>query len=104
ELFGAARHAERGSWRRALRRVWRWITHDTHRVRILIDGATHTHRVMQVLIANSPYYAWALPLVPEASMTDGTLDVAVFPRMGRLALIGSLIAVIRMRRLPQRPV
>ena len=104
ELFGAARHAERGSWRRALRRVWRWMTHDTHRVRISIDGKSHNHRVMQVLVANSPYYAWALPLMPDASMVDGILDVAVFPRMGRLALIGSLIAVIRMRHLPHQPV
>jgi diacylglycerol kinase family enzyme len=37
-------------------------------------------------------------------MVDGILDVAVFPRMGRLALIGSLLSVMRERRLPQRPV
>ena len=104
ELFGAARHAERGSWRRAVRRVWRWLTHGTHRVRITIDEKTHAHRVMQVLVVNSPFYAWALPLLPDASMVDGVLDVAVFPRMGRLRLIGSLIAVMRSRRLPQRPV
>src|SRR6185503_15956887 len=53
---------------------------------------------------NSPFYAWALPLLPDASMVDGILDVAVFPRMGRLALIGSLVSVMRMHRLPQRPV
>jgi diacylglycerol kinase (ATP) len=104
ELFGAARHAERGSWRRAIRRVWRWLRHGTHSVRITIDDKTHAHRVMQVLVVNSPFYAWALPLLPDASMIDGSLDVAVFPRMGRLALIGSLISVLRMRRLPQRPV
>jgi YegS/Rv2252/BmrU family lipid kinase len=104
ELFGAARHAERGSWRRALRRVWRWLTHGTHRVRLSVDGKSHAHRVMQVLVVNSPYYAWALPLAPEASMEDGLLDVAVFPRMGRLALIRSLISVMTMRRLPQEPV
>src|SRR4051812_22393216 len=104
ELFGAARHAERGSWRRATRRVWRWVTHGTHPVRITVDGRTHAHRAMQVLVVNSPYYAWALPLLPDASMDDGFLDVAVFPRMGRFALIRSLVAVMRMHPLPQKPV
>lgn len=104
ELFSAARHAERGAWRRALRRVRRWITHGTHDVRITVDGRTHRHSAMQVLVLNSPYYAWALPLLPEASMSDGLLDVAVFPRLGRLALLRSLFAVVRMRPMPERPV
>lgn len=104
ELFGAARNAERGAWLRVLDRVWRYVTHGTHRVKITIEGETHAHRVMQVLVVNSPYYAWALPLLPDASMSDGILEVAVFPRMGRFALLRSLVSVMRDRRLPQRPV
>jgi YegS/Rv2252/BmrU family lipid kinase len=104
ELFGAARHVERGSWRRALRRVARWATRDTHRVTVSIDGETHSHRVMQVLVLNSPYYAWAIRLLPEASMEDGLLDVAVFPRMGRRRLIGTLFTLWRGAALPDRPV
>lgn len=104
ELFVAARDAERRSWLRLARRVVRWLTHGTHEVVIDVDGARHTHRVMQILVLNSPYYAWALPLLPDASMEDGMLDVAVFPRMGRLALIRSLVAVMRLRPLPVRPV
>lgn len=104
ELFVAARHAERGRWRRAMRRVYRWLTHRTHQVTITIDGVSHTHRAMQLLVLNSPYYAWAIPLLPDVSMEDGMLEVAVFPRMGRLALLRSLHAVLRMRPLPERPV
>jgi YegS/Rv2252/BmrU family lipid kinase len=104
ELVGAARHAERGRWRQALRRMWRYATHGTHRVTITVEGKTHTHRVMQILVLNSPYYGWALPLLPEASMEDGTLDVAVFPRMGRFALIRALVALARGDPLPQKPV
>lgn len=104
ELFGAARHAERGSWRRAARRVLRWVRHGTHRVIVTVDGEAHVHRVMQILVLNSPYYAWALPLLPDATMRDGLLDVAVFPRMGRIALIRSLVALWRLRPLPGRPV
>jgi diacylglycerol kinase family enzyme len=37
-------------------------------------------------------------------MEDGTLDVAVFPRMGRFALIRALVALARADPLPQKPV
>jgi len=104
ELFGAARNAERGRWRKAFGRMWRYATHGTHRVTITVDGAVHAHHVMQILVLNSRYYGWSLPLLPDASMDDGLLDVAVFPRMGRLALIGVIVALARGAALPQRPV
>jgi diacylglycerol kinase family enzyme len=104
ELFGAARHAERGSWRRAARRVYRWATHGTHRVIITVDGEAHVHRVMQVLVLNSAYYAWAFEILRGVSMEDGMLDVAVFPRMGRRALLRSLVAIWRAWPVPEHPV
>jgi diacylglycerol kinase (ATP) len=87
DAFGAARLAERGRWGPAFRRVMRWATANSHRVEITVDGKTERHRVLQILIVNSPYYGWALPIVPNANMTDGQLDVAIFPRKGRLDLL-----------------
>jgi YegS/Rv2252/BmrU family lipid kinase len=104
ELYGAARHAERGSWRRALRRVVRWATQQSFRMSIEVDGREDRQRALQVLVMNSPYYGWSLELLPRVTMTDGLLDVAVFPRMGRRALLASLFAVWRGGRLPSRPV
>ena len=104
EMFGAARHAERGNWRRALRRAARWITHHSYRVAITVDGREDRQRAMQVFVMNSPYYGWSLELLPQVSMTDGLLDVAVFPRIGRWALMASLFAVWRGGKLPVRPV
>ena len=104
ELAGAARHVERGRWRHAVARVWRYATQGTHRVHITISGNTHSHRVMQILILNSPYYGWGFPLLPDAAMDDGILDVAAFPRMGRLALLRAIVALMRGERLPQRPI
>jgi YegS/Rv2252/BmrU family lipid kinase len=104
EMFGAARHAERGSWRDALGRVRRWTTHGTHLVRVTVDGEAHRHRAIQVLVFNGPYYGWSIPLAPAARMDDGKLDVVVFPRLGRLALIRALVLLWRARRLPTRPV
>jgi YegS/Rv2252/BmrU family lipid kinase len=102
DMFGAARLAERGQWRPALRRIMRWATANTHRVEITVDGKTERHRVLQILIVNSPYYGWALPIVPNADMTDGELDVAIFPRKGRLQLLGWMAQIWRTGR-PGKP-
>ncbi len=104
EMFGATRHAERGDWRRALRRAWRWVTHPSNRIAIAVDGREGRHRALQVLVMNSPYYGWSLLLLPQVTMTDGLLDVVVFPRMGRWTLMRSFIAVWRGGTLPTRPV
>jgi len=104
EMFGAARHAESGNWRRALRRVVRWATHHSYRVAITIDGREDRQRALQVFVMNGPYYGWSLELLPRVSMTDGLLDVAVFPRIGRWALVASLFAVWRGGKLPVHPV
>src|SRR5205809_7045054 len=102
DMFGAARLAERGRWGAAFRRVMRWTTANPHRVDITVDGNTERHRVLQILIVNSPYYGWALPIVPKADMTDGLLDVAIFPRRGRLELIRWMAEIWRGGR-PGRP-
>jgi diacylglycerol kinase (ATP) len=102
DMFGAARLAERGRWGPAFRRIVRWATANSHRVEITVDGKAERHRVLQILIVNSPYYGWAMPIVPKAEMTDGELDVAIFPRKGRLELIGWLATIWHTGR-PGRP-
>src|SRR5437667_6119365 len=102
DAFGAARLAERGRWGPAFRRIVRWATAGSHRVEITVDGKTERHRVLQILIVNSPYYGWALPIVPNADMTDGLLDVAIFPRKGRLDLFRWMATIWHTGR-PGRP-
>jgi diacylglycerol kinase (ATP) len=102
DAFGAARLVERRRWGPAFRRIVRWATASAHRVEITVDGKAESHRALQILIVNSPYYAWAFPIVPNADMTDGVLDVAIFPRKGRLDLIRSLLRIWRSGR-PGRP-
>jgi YegS/Rv2252/BmrU family lipid kinase len=102
DIFGAARLAERGRWGPAFRRIVRWATANTHRVEITVDGKAESHRVLQILIVNSPFYGWALPIVPNADMTDGVLDVAIFPRKGRLELIRWMATIWHTGR-PGRP-
>lgn len=103
-VFGAARLAGRGKRAHALRRLWRAATQGTHRVSVVVDGAEHAHRVFQILIANSPYYLWSFPIAPDARMDDGRLEVAVYARMGRLALVRSLFGLWRNGEYPSAPI
>ncbi|TME33142.1 MAG: hypothetical protein E6I66_04045 [Chloroflexi bacterium] len=83
DAFGAARLAERGRWGPAFRRIVRWATAGSHRVEITVDGKTERHRVLQILIVNSPYYGWALPIVPNADMTDSMARIWHTGRPGK---------------------
>src|SRR5439155_19166425 len=83
-------------------RVVRWATRSPRLVELTIDGRTSRHDVLQVLIVNSPYYGWAFPLIPRADMTDGLLEVAIFPRTGRLHLL-RVMAEIWVRGRPRTP-
>ena len=102
DLFGAARLMEKQRFRLALRRLFRWATQSPRAVEVTIDGKTTQHEVLQVLIVNSPYYGWAFPLIPKASMYDGVLEVAVFPRTGRFHLL-RVLAEIWARGRPRTP-
>lgn len=103
EMFGAARLAEKGRFRHAAQRLWRAATQGSHRVSVVVDGREHQHRAVQILVANSPYYLWSIPIVPGATMDDGRLEVAVYARMGRLQLLRTLIGLWREGRYPIRP-
>jgi diacylglycerol kinase (ATP) len=94
EVFGAARAAEKGRWRRALRRASRWATQRTHTIRVEGERGEVSYRALQVLVLNSPFYTWSFPMV-GGDMHDGLLEIAIFPLMGRLALLGSLVRLWR---------
>lgn len=104
ELFGAARAVERGRWRRALTRVWRWARQGSHRLKVVTPEGERSVRTYQALIVNSPYYHWSFPVAPGGDMRDGLLEVVLFPRMGRLALIRSMLKLWREGRHEEPPV
>lgn len=93
DAFGAARLVERQRWGSALRRLWRWATAKPRPVEVAVDGKSTRQEALQILVVNSPYYAWALPLMPKADMTDGQLEIAIYGRMGRWDLIRSMVEI-----------
>jgi diacylglycerol kinase family enzyme len=105
DAFGAARSAERGDMPRALARVRSALRRESHWIGIALDGRRPVrYRALQILVTNGRYYAWSLPVVPDADIGDGVLDVAVFPRMGRLSLLRYLGTLALRRRPATRPV
>jgi len=104
ELFGAARAVEHGRWRRALTRVWRWARQGSHRLKVVTPEGERSVRAYQALVVNSPYYHWSFPVAPGGDMRDGLLEVVLFPRMGRRALIRAMFSLWREGRHEEPPI
>ena len=47
------------------------------RVKLYIDGELHTERAVMCEVANSFRMGYAMPMAPEAKLTDGVLDVVI---------------------------
>ena len=57
---------------------------------LVLDGTGHEVRAATVVVANSGCYGSGMRIAPDASVTDGHLDVVVIGAAGRLDLIRSL--------------
>ena len=57
---------------------------------LVLDGTPHEVRAATVVVANSGCYGSGMRIAPDASVTDGHLDVVVIGAAGRLDLIRSL--------------
>ena len=63
-------------------------------IRVEIDGHVVARRAVLVTVANVRAYGKFLPLTPDASPTDGLLDVFVIPRTSRLGFWTRLIKLL----------
>jgi diacylglycerol kinase family enzyme len=105
DVFGAGRSLERGELPGAMARLRQWFRQRSRWFSITVDGRGPVrHRALQALVTNGRYYAFSLPVVPDADISDGLLDVAVFRRMGRLDLLRFLLTVAWRRAPEVRPV
>ena len=56
-------------------------------VEVVVDGVAHCFGAATVVVANSAYYGAGMRIAPDASVTDGLLDVVVVASSSRRALI-----------------
>ncbi|GGO88934.1 hypothetical protein GCM10011584_17130 [Nocardioides phosphati] len=59
-------------------------------VEVVVDGIGHCFGAATVVAANSAYYGAGMRIAPDASVTDGLLDVVVVASSSRRALITAM--------------
>ena len=59
-------------------------------VEVVVDGVSHCFGAATVVVANSAYYGAGMRIAPDASVTDGLLDVVVVASSSRRALITAM--------------
>jgi len=99
--FEAGHAFQRGEHSGAVAAMGALIRRSGVRVRIEADGRVHSHRVLQAVVCNGPWYGWGFEVAPGARIDDGKLELVVFGG-GRLAVLRELIAARIDRDRPAR--
>lgn len=68
-------------------------TYRAGRYRVSVDGDVREYDAATVVVANSAYYGKGMRIAPDASLTDGVLDVVVIEAASRVALMRALPSV-----------
>jgi|SRR5215469_10931925 len=74
------------------------------RLRICTDGREIAQQSYLFSFANTPSFGGGLRITPHAKLDDGTLDCVLVKKMGRLKLIPSAIALLKVRHLELKEV
>jgi diacylglycerol kinase (ATP) len=98
-----------GSWPRGHLRYFlaglrTLATFRPYRINLVTDSEEFTGEAMWVAVANGPYYGGGIRIAPEASLSDGLLDVCVIERMSPAALLALYSALMRGEHLRSRAV
>ena len=78
DAFTAGRAIQRGDRGFAMAALGALVRRRGVRVRIDVDGRVRTHRILQAVVSNGPWYGWGFEVAPGARVDDGELDLVVF--------------------------
>ncbi len=101
DAFSAGRAVQRGDHGFAMAALGAFIRRRGVRVRIDVDGRVRTHRILQAVVSNGPWYGWGFEVAPGARVDDGKLDLVVFGD-NKLRVIREMIAAAIDRDRPAR--
>ena len=101
DAFTAGRAIQRGDHGFAMAALGAFIRRRGARVRIDVDGRVRTHRILQAVVSNGPWYGWGFEVAPGARVDDGKLDLVVFGD-SKLRVIREMIAAAIDRDRPAR--
>ncbi len=75
------------------------VCNRTYHLTTEADGILFSSEVTSVVIANGAWFGGGINIMPEAQMTDGSLDVGIIGRFSRFELLRTLPSVYRGRHL-----
>lgn len=101
DAFTAGRAIQRGDRGFAMAALGAFVRRRGVRVRIDVDGRVRTHRILQAVVSNGPWYGWGFEVAPGARVDDGKLDLVVFGD-NKLRVIREMIAAAIDRDRPAR--
>lgn len=101
DALSAGRAIRRGERALALAALGALVRRRGTRLRIEVDGRARSHRVLQAVVCNGPWYGWGFEVAPGATVDDGTLDLVLFGD-SRRRVLRELIAAAIARDRPAR--
>ena len=101
DAFTAGRAIQRGDRGFAMAALGALVRRRGVRVRIDVDGRVRTHRILQAVVSNGPWYGWGFEVAPGARVDDGELDLVVFGD-SKLRVLREMIAAAIDRDRPAR--
>ena len=101
DAFTAGRAIQRGDRGFAMAALGALIRRRGIRVRIDVDGRVRSHRILQAVVSNGPWYGWGFEVAPGARVDDGKLDLVIFGD-NKLRVLREMIAAAIDRDRPAR--
>ena len=101
DAFTAGRAIQRGDRGFAMAALGALIRRRGVRVRIDVDGRVRSHRILQAVVSNGPWYGWGFEVAPGARVDDGKLDLVIFGD-NKLRVLREMIAAAIDRDRPAR--
>lgn len=101
DALNAGRAIRRGEGTLALAALGALLRRRSTRVRIEVDGRVTSHRVLEAVVCNGPWYGWGFEVAPGAIVDDGKLDFVLFGD-NRRRVLRELVAAAIARDRPAR--
>lgn len=86
-VFEQGSRFDRGDMLALARAAWVAVRYRPSRMTIHLDTGVVRTSALAVFVANGPFAGLGFPVAPDARIEDGKLDVRVFERFSRLALL-----------------
>ena len=97
-IFREVSRADKGELHSILRTIWAAVRYRPARMSVELDDGVVETRALMVTASIGPYVGLAMTVAPSARLDDGRLDVSIFRRFSKSALLRHLASIAFGRR------